>query len=281
MKKQITRTLEFLAKKQKRTFSLEFLQLLSTYKNDPTLHQSIWERFYRGTDSILWMKEHRDFIEKNGFGYGDRPFHYEWKLLVEQMPATFSFLEIGVFKGQVLSLVQLLSDKLLRQPTIVGVTPLTGDGDHYFTHPELDYLKAIKTLYKKFNLDFGNTSIIKGFSQAEKVVKKVNTKGPFDMVFIDGSHDYEIVVADIHNYSKLVKVGGFLIIDDASYSLDMPQYAYTPALSWFDALREKNKIKVFVGFEDVANAIHATLDRNPQFCHLFACGHNRVWMRTK
>jgi len=36
----------------------------------------------------------------------------------------------------------------------------------------------------------------------------------FDFVYIDASHEYESVLADIKAYAKLVKPGGFLIGDD-------------------------------------------------------------------
>lgn len=281
MKKNLADSLQTITKKTKRTYTLEFLDLLSAYKNDEETHKQIYETFYVGTDNMHEMKVHRDFVEKNGFGYGDRPFHYQWKVLLEQMPQEFSFLEIGVFKGQVLSLVQMLANTLIREVSLTGVTPLSGDGDHYFTHPELDYLSAIKSLYKKFKLNFTNTTIIKGFSQEKKVVEKATKKGPFDIVYIDGSHDYEIVVQDINNYSPLVKLGGFLVIDDASYDLNMPEFVYSPEDNPWKIFRKRNQIRLFKGFSDVSDAINETVGKDKRFIHAFACGHNRVWMRVK
>ena len=80
------------------------------------------------------------------------------------------------------------------------------------------------------------------------------------MIFIDGSHDYEDVVHDILNYSKLLIIGGYLVMDDASLYLN-------------DAYGQ------FLGHPDVGNACKQYLDNNPNFEELYAIGHNRVWKK--
>ena len=37
---------------------------------------------------------------------------------------------------------------------------------------------------------------------------------PIDLLFIDGDHSYEGVKQDFTNYTKYVKSGGFILIDD-------------------------------------------------------------------
>jgi predicted O-methyltransferase YrrM len=38
--------------------------------------------------------------------------------------------------------------------------------------------------------------------------------GRFDLVFVDGGHEYEIAVADIDNARRLAKPNGLIVVDD-------------------------------------------------------------------
>jgi hypothetical protein len=40
------------------------------------------------------LKEYRDWIEANAFGFGERCFLYMWKLIVNEMPKEFTFCEV-------------------------------------------------------------------------------------------------------------------------------------------------------------------------------------------
>lgn len=39
----------------------------------------------------------------------------------------------------------------------------------------------------------------------------------FDIIFIDGSHEYESVLMDITLFWKILKKGGIMILDDAQW----------------------------------------------------------------
>ena len=88
----------------------------------------------------------------------------------------------------------------------------------------------------------------------------VKEESPFDMIYIDGSHNYEDVVIDILFCDELLKQNGLLVMDDASSDLSL------------------GKSSVFRGHADVALAIKNSLDTT-KYKHLFACGHNRVWLK--
>jgi hypothetical protein len=194
-------------------------------------------------------------------GFGELSFSWSWYLLVKSMPDTFTFLEIGVYKGRILSLIQLLSNMLNKNVKIYGVTPLDGDAtDKYSEYEKIDYLSAIKKSYSISNIPFTNTEIIHGYSQEESIIKKTKETSPYDMVFIDGCHDYEIVIQDINNYSEMIKPYGYLILDDASLYIENPYGS-------------------FLGHPDVGKAIQQTLDKDPRFVHLYAIGHNRIWQK--
>lgn len=57
------------------------------------------------------------------------------------------------------------------------------------------------------------TKIVKGYSNEEKVVEKFRNK-EFSSLYIDGDHSFSGIGYDWFFYANLVKVGGFVIIDN-------------------------------------------------------------------
>ena len=245
-----------------RSGSRNLLHVSCIWRNRREMNYTILKLFTEHTNMLPELNTHRNFIESTDYGYGDRAFHYMWKLLVDQMPSDFKFLEIGVFKGQVLSLVKLLSDKASKHEKIYGITPLNSDeAGHYASNKCTDYYRAIADLYSQFSLDFSTTTIIKGYSEIPETVERTKQHSPFDLVYIDGSHKYDTVKMDIQNYGgDMLKVGGILVTDDSAVTLDMPE-------------------NYWAGIPAVSNAVRDTLESNSNFMELFACGHNRVWLK--
>jgi hypothetical protein len=207
-------------------------------------------------------KYNNGFLKKhflNSQGYGELAFSWNWYLLINEMDTNFKFLEIGVYKGRVISLIKLLSNLLNKNAQIWGITPLCESGDKYSTYQTCNYLNEIKHSFTNNNIPFENTEIIKGFSENENVINKAK-ENMYDIIFIDGCHDYENVCLDINNYSKMLKNGGYLVMDDASIFLA-------------DAYGS------FLGHPDVGRAIINCLDNNNDFIHLYSVGHNRVWRK--
>lgn len=243
--------------------------LIENYKDDEEVHREIWIQFKAAVNATHYLKNHRDYIVRTRRGYGNRSLHYLWEMLVQQMPEEFKFLEIGVFMGQVISLVQLISRAHGLKPQIYGVTPLSNAGDKYSKHPDVDYRQIIDEVYAEFNLPIFRTHLIEGLSTEMNnmiFVKGISMPDGFDIVFIDGGHDYETVVSDLKWYAPLVKIGGFLVMDDASSYLKMPRGLIR--MDWF-------------GLPDVSNAVRDVIESDDSFKHLFAVGHNRVWKRIK
>jgi cephalosporin hydroxylase len=178
------------------------------------------------------------------------------------MPNNFKFLEIGVYKGRIISQIGLLSKIINKKCSIYGITPLSTAGDKYSKYVDNNYLEIIQNNFKKLNTNITNLTIIKGYSQDAKVVEKALNKSKYNMIFIDGSHDYNDVIFDILTYSKMLTINGYLIMDDSSL--------YLP-----------DSYGMFKGHPDVSKACIDYLDTNPNFEELYAIGHNRVWKKIK
>lgn len=234
------------------------------YEDTPDKHTQIWTVFKALVNETMFLKEHRDWVVQNNHGYGNRALHWMWNLLVKSMPHEWKFLEIGVFKGQTISLVSLLNEVHKKDGLVFGVTPLDETGAPG-EHPVDDYEYRIGQIYAQFGLDMNDLMIIEGLSQSETVVNATKGFGPFDIVYIDGGHSYDIVFKDLVNYAPMVRLDGFLVIDDASCDLTIP-----------DGLIRMN----WRGIPDVCAALNDWLDTTDDFEHLFAIGHNRVFRRV-
>lgn len=229
-------------------------QTIQAWKDDTHTHAFINETFKDHVNSIPELKEYRDWIEHNIFGFGERSFIWMWKILVDEMPKNFNFLEIGVFRGQVLGAVRLISDMANKNAGIIGVTPLDSTGGHW----ESDYEQDIKTLFETFKL--AHPRIIKGLSTDHETIKSVPNID-YDMVYIDGGHTEEVVKSDLIHYPQMVKIGGYLIIDDCANKYQLPP-------------------GYFKGIESVSKAVDEVLP-NDRFTELFNVVHNRVFKRIK
>lgn len=247
---------------QWKTINLQ--SVIDFYKDDPEIHRRIWSEFKYLTNQISELKSHRDWVVLNEWGYGNRSFHWMWNLIISTLKDDFKFLEIGVFKGQIISLISYLNYLYKKDGQIFGITPLNTTGDKYATHPDINYEEAIQRIYAQFNLSGNDLNIIEGLSTDKTSIDIAEQCGPYDVVYIDGGHDYETVINDINTYSKMISVKGFLIMDDASNDLKIPNGLIR--LDW-------------KGLPDVTKAVNDTLDTDVNFKLLFAVGHNKIYQR--
>src|SRR5271170_6978257 len=74
------------------------------------------------------FREHRAYFESNGRGFGEKAFHVMWFLLFREFRPEF-FLEIGVFRGQTLSLAALLARHFKLNCFVQGISPFSPAGD--------------------------------------------------------------------------------------------------------------------------------------------------------
>jgi hypothetical protein len=238
----------------------ELQAFVDLWRNEDAYNNDFHARCTKMVDESKLLKEHRDWIEANQFGFGDRAFHCIWLALMAQMPPDFSFLEIGVFKGQVLSLVGLIAKTMEKKAHIYGVTTLTNTEDVRCRYPAGDYKGWINQIHEHFQVQ--KPILIVGKSSNPTVVEQCTGFAPYDLVYVDGSHDYPDVVFDIKTYAPMTKAGGFLVMDDAS-------------------INRLNVGSCWSGLEDVAQAVKDHLDNDPRFKFLLACGHLNLFQRVK
>ena len=85
----------------------ELSEVIDFYKNDNIdKNKIIYQTFEKNIKEYPALEKQHDDTP----GFGELSFSWSWFLLVKSMPSTFTFLEIGVYKGRVLALIQLLSN---------------------------------------------------------------------------------------------------------------------------------------------------------------------------
>jgi hypothetical protein len=258
---------------------------VNNYCNTLQMNDRYYNEFTDMTNQEETLREHRDYIEKNKLGFGDRAFHSMWYLLLTDLSKKLGkirMLEIGVYKGQVISLWSLLVKKMNIPAEISAITPLEGnvstnkifnnrivnkirqtfspgfrkclkDGNNYLIE---DYEKVIRGLFEHFSVPYDAVRVFRGYSNAPDVLLAVKGLN-FDLIYIDGDHSYEGALADIRNYSALIQKGGYLVMDDASYFLEGSSF--------------------WKGHKEVSRACE--IIEGLGFKNILNIGHNRVYER--
>lgn len=258
-------------------------RLVADYRN--TAEHNDW--LHTKLAEITWadplLAAHRRHIEENQLGFGDPAFHSMWRLLVQAAAARFGqvrVLEIGVFKGQVISLWSLLARDHGFDLRVSALTPLAGQPMprsrvlnkllHWFSprfreqvasgnfHPEADYETIMRALFARFSLDFDRIDIHRGYSTDPVLLQRLADE-TYHIVYVDGDHTYEGARHDFSNFGPKVVPGGWLVADDAG--ADLPGTVF------------------WKGFETVTRAV-TELPRLG-FSNVLNVGHNRVYQRTR
>lgn len=235
-------------------------ELQEAWSDNPATHKLIHEALIEKTNSDPKLKEYRDFCEGNNdtpqkiWGFGERSFYHLFKLLSDTKTYDMKFLEIGVFRGQILALMRILKPKA----KIYGITPFSTRNDGVNLHWESDYKADVKQLHDHFKLE--RPKIIEGLSTTLDVVNEAS-KHSWDMIYIDGGHDYETAKSDVYTYSSFVKLGGYLIIDDCCNKYNLPE-------------------GMFRGIDTVSRAVDELLP-NEYYKEICSVVHIRVFQRIK
>lgn len=227
-------------------------ELKNEWEDVPEFHKAINEGFSNCVNSIPQLKAHRDWVEQNGFGFGERSFLWMWWLIIDKMPDEFSFMEIGVYKGQILSLVKLIANMQGKKVIRYAITPLTGDNWQY---QDSDYAKDIETIHDQFGLE-KDYHIFQGLSSDTAIISETRQL-KVDILYVDGAHDHLSVFNDLVTYYPIVNKDGYIVCDDACNDLHLASGYFHGHQSCTDGVNEFFNMRAHKDqFEFVGNVVH-------------------------
>ncbi len=229
-------------------------KLKKDWVDEPSYHSMIHDLFCSEVSNNELLNWHRTWVKQNAFGFGEDSFHWFWVLLLNEMPNEFSFCEVGVFRFQVVSLIKMIATYTAKKDHRYCVTPLDTSDNHW----ESDYRKDGEIIHDEFKLPKDYT-IYHGLSADESIIERTKSTAPYDILYLDGGHTYEVITSDLKHYPNMVKVGGYLVVDDACNDLNMP-------------------FGFFQGIEPVTRAVLEWENHNFEF--QFNVVHLRVYKRV-
>lgn len=238
------------------------LQLLN--KNYPSLtfiREQNWSRDkvydnlnqYFEFDLPAIFFQHRyyfDQISKGCYrGCGENPFHAMWYLLFEEFHPV-NCLGIGVYRGQTISLWAMLGSHFHYSVNVAAISPFAPVGDEVSVYEKsLDYLSDTIENHHHFHLPL--PIFCRALSTDVEAINLIKSK-KWDLIYIDGGHDYDVVLQDIENAIQNLTPKGLIVMDDSSLYFEFSSHNgrfqghHGPSLVTKEML-EKNKLELVLG----------------------------------
>jgi hypothetical protein len=202
---------------------LTFCQAVARYPERNSLHAYMHHYYVHIAPQNL--RDHRAYFKQNSHGFGEDAFHAMWWLLLRDYKPGLC-LEIGVYRGQVISLWSLIAKGLGFPCEVHGLSPFTPLGDTVSAYREdIDYLTDTLNSFQHFNLQ--PPTLVKALStDAEGIAHIASRK--WDLIYIDGSHNFEIALKDYRLCRDCLVTDGLLVLDDASFgtSFRPPRFSF-------------------------------------------------------
>jgi SAM-dependent methyltransferase len=203
------------------------------------------------------LQEHRRYFTSERRGFGEDAFHAMWFLLFREFHPK-NFLEIGVFRGQTLSLAALLSHLNGAPCEVCGISPFSSAGDAVSRYREnVDYYENTVQNFGHFKLPA--PQLIRAFSTDPEAARFIVSK-EWDVIYIDGNHDYEIARKDWEICSRYVRPGGIIVLDDSGLTTSFRPPAFA------------------TGGHPGPSRLAREIDRK-RFREILQVGHNRVFQK--
>ncbi len=204
------------------------------------------------------IRTHRIYFRQQRRGFGEDAFHTLWWFLLKRYRPV-NFLEIGVYRGQTLSLAALISRITGFPCEIHGISPLAAADDSVSEYlDKIDYQQDLLSHFDHFTLP--HPILCRAFSTEPEALTHIKSR-LWDMIYIDGNHDYEVVINDWKVCAKQIRPGGCIVLDDAGLGSNYrpPRFATAG----------------HPGPSRVAAEIAPAL-----FTEILQVGHNRVFQRN-
>lgn len=259
----------------------DFQAQLSAYTPTAECNDRVFAEFTSLTWADANLARHRRHVETHQLGFGDPAFHSLWQYLLATAHVRFGAveaLEIGVFKGQVISLWALLARTHSWPVHIHAITPLEGQpmpstgwwrsllfrlnprfrervqsGDFYAIE---NYEEIVRAHFTTHGLSFDDVRLLRHYS-TDSSLHALVASDRYHLIYIDGDHTYAGACSDIKYFAPKIIPGGWLVMDDASF--DQPG-----SIFW-------------KGYETVSRACHLLPAFG--FKNIFNVGHNRIFQR--
>jgi hypothetical protein len=224
---------------------------------DPTGYYLDCVRVFHSKQFPQILKQHRAYFLNGQRGFGEDAFHVMWWMLFRELRPS-RFLEIGVYRGQTLSLAALLQREFAIQGRVTGISPFTPSGDKVSRYrKDVDYLADTKANF--IHLRLADPELVRAFSTDEVARERVERE-IWDAIYIDGNHDYEVARADWNLCAAHVRPGGIIVLDDSALGTTYNPPAFATG--------------GHPGPSQVAVEIKGTL-----FLEILRVGHNRVFQK--
>jgi Methyltransferase domain len=223
---------------------------------EPTI---FYERCFRYFHHCLpeELRAHRRYFAQSARGFGEDAFHVMWWLIFKELTPT-NFLEIGVYRGQLISLVSLLAQMLRRNCKVYGISPFSAAGDSVSEYlAKINYYEDTLANFRQLHLPLPD--LCRAYS-TDEAARKIIESHEWDCIYIDGNHDYKIAKRDWELCAKHIRSGGVIVLDDSGLTSPYRPPAFAS------------------GGHPGPSQVAAEIDKGI-FQEVLQVGHNRVFSR--
>jgi len=201
---------------------LAFSQSLHKFPDRNEIYAHMHHYYYHYCPQEI--KEHRSYFNKERRGFGEDAFHAMWWTIMREYKPHYC-LEIGVYRGQVVSLLSLIAKQQKFPCEVFALSPFLPVG--HWNYPDLiDYREDVRKNFRYFGLP--EPTLWKSYSNDKKGIEYIGRK-KWDLIYIDGDHDYDIVLSDYKHCIKSLAKGGILVFDDSSLATSYRSPAFASA----------------------------------------------------